>query len=52
MIDQSRKAKRLYHWIHLSTDFQADVGWWQAFLQACYDAGNWTVVNPGCHVLV
>ncbi len=34
MINQSMKAKRLDHWLYLSAEFRADVGWWQAFLQA------------------
>ena len=33
MIDQSMRAKRLDHWIYLSSELSTDVGWWQAFLQ-------------------
>ena len=32
MIELAAKANRLDHWIHLSTEFRADLGWWQAFL--------------------
>jgi hypothetical protein len=34
MIDYSMKAKCLDHWIHLGTEIHADIGWWQAFLEA------------------
>ena len=33
-IEYSTKAAHLDHWIHLSLDVRADIGWWQAFLQA------------------
>ena len=32
MIGLSTTAAKLHHWIHLSTQFRADLCWWQAFL--------------------
>lgn len=32
MIDVAAKAKRLDHWMHLTAEFRADLGWWLAFL--------------------
>ena len=34
MIELAAKAKQLDHWLHLSVEFRADLGWWQAFLPA------------------
>lgn len=33
-IECSTRAAHLDHWLHLSLDFRADIGWWQVFIQA------------------
>ena len=33
-IECSTRAAHLDHWLHLSLEFRADIGWWQVFIQA------------------
>ncbi len=50
MIDQSMKAKKLDHWIHLTAEFRADLAWWQAFLpvwnRRCMMRLQWEWAEP------
>jgi len=34
MIELAARVKRLDHWVHLNTEFHADLGWWKVFLPA------------------
>ena len=50
MINYSMKAKRLDHWIHLTEEFRADLGWWQAFLPVWNRRCMMQVVNHNAPV--
>ena len=46
MIDLASKTKQLDHWIHLNTEFRADLLWWDAFLTLWNGRSILEVHNP------